>query len=306
MRNFFLITIIGLMLAQTMQAQEFQAKVTVNGAQLGSKVDRKIFQTLQTALTNFINNRKWSNTSYGANEKIVCSFLLNLSDVTNGNVFKGALTVQAARPVYNSTYQSPIVNFQDDNIVFKYVEFQPVEFNENRVSGNDPLTSNLSAVFAFYANIILGIDNASFALRGGDSYFDKAMNIVNNAPDAREIIGWRNFDGLRNRYFLADGFTNARFALIHDAVYSYYRLGMDMMYENDTEARGAVMNTLNFLSNINNDNPNSMMLQFFFQGKSKELVGIYKKASPDEKSRALDLLTRLDITNSNTYKQELK
>ncbi len=306
MRRFIFIAAACCLIGWTATAQEMQATVTVNASRISSQVDKKIFQTLQTALTNFINNRKWAKETMQPNEKIVCSFLLNIAEVTNGNVYKASLSIQAARPIYNSNYQSPSINFQDDNIAFRYVEFQPVEFNENRVAGNDPLVSNLSAAFAFYINIILGVDYASFSLRGGDYYFQKAMNIVNNAPDSREILGWRNFDGVRNRYWLADGFTNARFALIHDAIYSYYRLGMDLMYDNDTEARSAIMNTLNFLNNINNDNPNSMMLQFFFQGKSKELIGIFKKTAPDEKSRARDLLTKLDLTNSNAYKQEMK
>jgi hypothetical protein len=306
MRKLIFVLLAGFFMTHGSIAQDLQATVTINSSRISSQTDKKIFQTLQTALTNFLNSRKWAKETMQPNEKIVCSFLLNIAEVSNGNVFKASLSIQAARPIYNSNYQSPVVNFLDDNLAFKYVEFQPVEFNENRVSGNDPLVANLSAVFAFYVNIILGMDNATFALRGGDSYFQKAMNIVNNAPDSRELTGWRNFDGLRNRYWLADGFTNARFALIHDAIYSYYRLGMDLMYENDTEARAAIVNTLNFLNNINNDNPNSMMLQFFFQGKSKELIGVFKKTAPDEKSRARDLLVKLDIPNSNTYKQELK
>jgi hypothetical protein len=305
MPKLVLTTILSWLLCQSMLAQEFQAKVTVNASRITSQVDRKIFQTLQTALNNFINNRKWAKETLQPNEKIVCSFLLNIAEVSNGNVFKASLIIQSARPVYNSSYLSPLINFQDENIAFKYVEFQPIEFNENRVSGNDPLASNLSAVFAYY-NIMLGMDGASFALRGGDAYFQKAQNIVNNAPDARDIAGWRNFDGLRNRYWLIDAFTNPKFALLHDAIHSYYRLGMDVMYDNETEARAAIVNTLNFLNNINAENPNAMALQFFFQGKAKEWVGIFKKSSPDEKSTALNLLSTLDIPNANTYKQELK
>jgi hypothetical protein len=150
------------------------------------------------------------------------------------------------------------------------------------------------------------MDFDSFALKGGDPYFQKAQNIVSNAPDGRDITGWRSFDGQRNRYLLADNLTNSKFTLMHDAIYSYYRLGMDNMYENDTEARTAIFNTLNFLSNINADNPNNMGIQFFFQGKARELAGVFKKSMPDEKSRAMELLSRLDVTNANFYKQELR
>ena len=288
------------------RAQELQAKITVNASRINSQVDKKVFQTLQNALNTFLNNRKWSNEAFQVNEKIVCNFLLNIAEVSSDNIYKSSLIIQAARPVYNSGYDSPIVNFNDESVTFRYVEYQPIEFNENRVSGSDPLVSNLTAVFAYYVNIILGMNFDSFSLRGGDPYFQKAQNIVNNAPDSRDIVGWRNFDGQRNRYWLADNLTNSKYALMHDAIYSYYRLGMDNMYENETEARTAVFNTLNFLNNINTDNPNSMGLRFFFQGRAKELIGVFKKTAPDEKSRALDLLSKLDITNANRYKQELK
>jgi Domain of unknown function (DUF4835) len=292
--------------AAVIQAQELQAKITVNASRISSQIDKKVFQTLQNTLNTFLNNRKWTGETFQNNEKIVCNFLLNISEVSSDNVYKASLTIQAARPVYNSGYDSPLINFIDDAVIFRYVEYQPVEFNENRVSGADPLASNLTAVIAYYVNIIFGMDFDSFLLRGGDPYFQKAQNIVSNAPDSRDIVGWRNFDGQRNRYWLVDNLTNSKYALLHDAFYSYYRLGMDNMYENETEARTAVFNTLNFLNNINTENPNSMGLQFFFQGRAKELIGVFKKAAPDEKSRALDLLSKLDISNANMYKQELK
>ncbi|MBS1566718.1 MAG: DUF4835 family protein [Bacteroidetes bacterium] len=287
-------------------AQELQAKISVNASRISSQIDKKVFQTLQNALNNFLNTRKWTSETFQPNEKIVCNFLLNLSEVSSDNLYKASLTIQAARPVFNSAYDSPLVNFLDENVTFRYVEYQPVEFNENRVSGNDPLVSNLTALLAYYVDIILGMNFDSFALKGGEPYFQKAQNIVNNAPDSRDITGWRSFDGQRNRYWLADNLTNSRYTLLHDAVYSYYRLGLDHMYDNENEARTAVMNTLNFLNNINSENPNSMGMRFFFQGKGRELVGIFKKSSPDEKSRAQDILTRLDVSNANLYKQELR
>ena len=287
-------------------AQELQARISVNASRISSQTDKKVFQTLQSALNTFLNNRKWTAETFQPNEKVVCNFLLNISDVSSDNVYKASLTIQAARPVYNSSYDSPLVNFIDDAVVFKYVEFQPVEFNENRVAGSDPLVANLTAVLAYYVDIILGMNFDSFSLRGGDPYFQKAQNIVTNAPDSRDISGWRSFDGQRNRYWLSDNLTNSKYAILHDAIYSYYRLGMDNMYDNETEAANAILNTLNFLNNINTENPNSMGVRFFFQGRARELTGVFKKASPDEKSRALDMLSKMDISNANYYKQELK
>ncbi len=289
-----------------LDAQELQAKISVNSSRVGSTVDKKVFQTLQNALNTFLNNRKWNGETFQANEKIVCNFLLNIAEVSTDNVYKASLTIQAARPVYNSTYDSPLVNFIDDAVVFRYVEFQPIEFNENRVSGSDPLVSNLTAVLAYYVDIILGMNFDSFALRGGDPYFQKAQTIVNNAPDSRDIVGWRNYDGQRNRYWLADNLTNSKYAILHDAIHSYYRLGMDNMYDNETEGRTAILNTLNFLNNINTENPNSMGVQFFLQGRARELIGVFKKTTPDEKSRAVELLSKMDISNANNYKSELR
>ena len=145
------------------------------------------FKPCKPGLTNFLNNRKWTNDVFQTNEKIQCNFLLNIEEELGNNVFRGKLTVQAARPVYSTTYDSPIINFLDDNVVFRYQEFQSIEFNENRVQGNDPVAANLTAILAYYVNIILGFDYDSFSLRGGDNYFQKAWNIVNNAPEVGDI-----------------------------------------------------------------------------------------------------------------------
>jgi hypothetical protein len=288
------------------QAQELNARVTVVANRVGNTVNRNTFITLQTALNNFLNNRKWSNEVYAANEKIDCNFLLNLEQTSEANVYAASLTVQAARPVFNSSYVSPMINFKDDNVLFKYVEFQILEFNENRVSGSDALTSNLTAVLAYYAHLILAFDNLSFAPKGGDLHFQKAQNIVNNAPDGRGISGWKAFDGIRNRYWLVENMLNSRYNIMHDVYYNYYRLGMDKMYEDENAARTELLNVLNLLNNFNSENPNTMINQFFFQGKSTELIKVFLKAKPLDKARATELLQKLDINNAGNYKEQLK
>lgn len=298
-----LVIIIFVFCSVLSKAQEIQARLTVLTNKVSTQVDKKVFQTLQNTLMNFLNNRRWTNDAFQTSEKIQCNFLLNIDQDLGNNTFKGKLTVQAARPVYNTNYDSPIMNFLDDNIVFRYVEFQPIEFNENRIQGNDPLSANITAVLAYYVNLILGLDYDSFSLRGGDPYFQKAWNIVNNAPESRDITGWKSFESIRNRYWLAENFNNNRFALIHDALYSYYRTGMDIFFENEDAGRTGIQNCLNFLNTINNENPNSMFLQFFFQGKSTELVKVFSKANADQKTRARDILTKLDITNGAAYKE---
>ena len=295
--------IIAVILVQSASAQELQAKFTIVANRVSTEVDKKIFQTLQTALTNFLNNRRWTNDTYQPQEKIKCNFLLTIDEASGNNIYKSTLTIQAARPIYNSTYESPIINFQDPSVQFKYVEFQPIEFNENRVQGSDASTANLPAVVAYYVNVIIGMDYASFSLRGGDPYFQKAQNIVNNAPEGGQISGWKPFDGVRNRYKLIEGLVDNRFALMHDAIYSYYRTGLDNFLEKEKEARVGILNALNYLNTINRENPNSMIIQFFFQGKSNELLKVFSKAEGDVKNQARDLLVKLDVTNTSVYKE---
>lgn len=304
--NKIITSLILLFTVTSLQAQELNAKVTVLANRVATNVNRNTFMTLQTALSNFLNNRKWSSEPYAANEKIDCNFLLNLEQTSETNVYTASLTVQAARPAYNSAYLSPIINYKDDNIIFKYVEFQVLEFNENRVGGSDALISNLTAVLAYYAHLVLAFDGASFAPHGGDAHFQKALNIVNNAPDGRGISGWKPFDGIRNRYWLVENMTNSRYNIMHDVYYGYYRKSLDKMYEDENAARTEMLNVINLMNTFNIENPNTMINQFFFQGKSTELIKMFSKAKPQDKVQAREILSRIDLTNSSAYKDQLK
>ena len=298
----FRIVLLLVLISTQVKAQELQARLSVVANRVSNQVDKKVFQTLETSLNTFLNNRKWTGQTYQPFERIKSNFQLNIDQELGENVYKATLTVQASRPVYGSSYESPLINFQDNSVVFRYVEFQPIEFNENRVQGNDPVAANLTAVLAYYVNIIIGLDHDSFSPRGGDPYFQKAQNIVNNAPEGRDISGWKAFDGIRNRFRLVENLTDSRFAIIHDAIYTYYRSGMDQLVENEDESRNNVLNALNFLTTLNRENPNTMILPLFFQGKSNELLNIFSKSKPELKTRARDMLVKLDITNAGVYK----
>lgn len=291
---------------QPVEAQELNAKVNVVYAQISSNVDKRVFQNLQTSLQNFINKRKWTSDNFESNEKIECSFLLNLQSVIESNVYKATLTVQAARPVYNTSYVSPLINFIDNDFVFRFVEFQPIEFNENRIAGTEPLAANLAATIAFYVNIILGLDYDSFSPKGGDPFFQKANLIVNAAPEGRSISGWRAFDGQRNRYWLSENLQNSKYAQVHDAIYTYYRKGLDQMLANEKEARTQIIQALNFLSVVHAETPNLMIIPFFFQGRSDEIIRTFSKSTPQEKSQVAELSGKMDITNASRYNTELK
>ncbi|HEY0608230.1 MAG TPA: DUF4835 family protein, partial [Chitinophaga sp.] len=177
------------------------------------------------------------------------------------------------------------------------------EFSDNRVVANDPLVSNLTATLAYYVYIILGLDYDSFSPRGGDDFFKKALNIVSNAPDGKDIAGWKAFEGNRNRYWLQDNLLNAKFSRFHDVMYQYHRQGLDLMYDNINKGRASIMNCLNMLYAIHQDIPNSMLLQVFFTAKADELQKIFSKAPPQDKSRAAQMLAQMDITNANKYQQ---
>lgn len=302
----FVLFLVLLGIAGVSFGQELQARVNVVSSRVGSGVDRKVFQTLQTALNDFVNNRKWTNDNFKPTEKIECSFLLNVESTGEPNVYTATLTVQSARPVYHSTYNSPLVNYIDNDVVFKYSEFEQLQFNENRVAGTDALQANLTAVIAYWINMILGFDYDSFSPGGGKPFFQRAQNIVNTAPEGRIITGWKAFDGTRNRYWLMENLTNSRYNLFHDIIYSYYRGGMDKMAEDAAAARSQIINTLSLMNTFQSENPNTMILPFFMQAKTQEMIGIFSKASPPEKARALDLLSKIDVTNTNQYREALQ
>lgn len=301
----FLLLVFGLQIT-SVYAQEFNGRVTVNAQQVATTVDKTIFNTLQTQLTDFINKRKWTKDNYLPQERITCSYLLNITSSTAENIYKATLTVQAVRPVYNSTYQASLLNYQDADVTFKYVQFQPMDFNENRVQGSDPLTANLTALFAYYSYLILAMNYDSFSPKGGEEWFQKAQNIVNNAPESGEIAGWKSFEGLRNRYWMTENWNNSRYNQLHDVIYNYYRGGLDLMFEDNEGARMGVLDALNLIQEFNQQNPNTMAIQTFMQGKYQEFIGIFKKADPTTKNEAKEILASIDIANSDKYRQELR
>ena len=299
-------TILLLISLEAVRAQEILSQVTVVSTRVNNLVPRSTFTTLEKALNNFVNNRKWTTDKFESNERIKANFLLNIESTNDPNIYAGFLTVQAARPIFNTSYSSPIINFKDDAVYFKYIEFQQLDFNENRVTGTQPLQDNLTAIFAYYVNLVLAFDYESFSPKGGMPFLLKAQNIINNAPDGRGVTGWKAFDGLRNRYWLVENMLNNRYAAMHDVYFDYYRKGLDQFYDKETEGRAAVMNVLETIEKFNTDNPNTMINQFFFQGKGSEMVRIFSKAPPGDKQKALAILTKYDINNAALYREGLK
>ncbi|MDE1190751.1 MAG: DUF4835 family protein [Arachidicoccus sp.] len=290
----------------SMYAQELNATVIINNSQLGTSVDQSIFTTLQKQITDFLNNRKWTGDVFQSNEKILCNFTLTVTSIKSQNEYSAQLIVQAARPVYNSSYQTALVNYQDQQITFKYAPGQQLNFNPNQIAGSDPLVSNLTAVLAYYANIILGMNYDSFGMNGGKLYFAQAMNIVTAAPQNADIKGWQLFDGQRNRYWLANNLTDSKFGNIHQVFYTYFHQGLDSLYDNEIHAKNNIFDALKILQQLNDANPNSMGKQFFTENRNAEFIGIFKQAWPGIKQQALQTLVAIDPQSTDKYNTELK
>jgi hypothetical protein len=286
--------------------QELAATVNVQTNKIENQIDTKIFTQFQKQLKDFINQRKWTTDAFSVEEKIDCSFYITIESIVSPGVYEAKLSVVANRPVYNANYTTPLLNMQDANFTFKYQLSQPMEFNENRVQGADPLEANLTAVIAYYINIIIGLDYDSFAPKAGMPYFNKALNIVYNAPEGSGINGWKSYDGQRNRYIFVDNLTKSGFDKLHEVIYAYNRDGLDQMADKPEIARTAILNALMGMQEINEANVNSMVVPILMQGKFTEIVGIFGNADKTMKKQLLNTLSSIDIANINRFKEKLE
>ncbi len=295
MKIFFLALTFLLLHTFLIQAQEFDCKVQVL-SQRATQTDQAVFQTLRTAIFEFMNNRRWTADKFTQNERIECSFFINITEDPGNNTFRANVTIQASRPVLNSSYNTVLMNHQDE-WRFEYVQFQPLEFNENAY------TNNLTSLLGFYAYIILGLDYDSFSPKGGTMLFQKAQNVLNNVPvgGGDMAYGWRPNDGLRNRYWLIENILNPKFEVFRDISYEYHRLALDKMHEDVRQPRQTIISNLKKIEPTYTSSPNAMIMQFFFNAKSDELINIFTKAPPAEKNEAATILTRFDPGRTQKY-----
>ncbi len=287
-------------------AQELNATVTLQTSKVENQVDPKTFIQLQSQLKDFLNQRKWTSDAFSNEEKIDCNFYITIESIVSLGVYEAKLSIVSNRPVYNSAYTTPLLNMQDANFIFKYQLSQPIEFNENRVQGSDPLAANLTATLAYYIYVILGLDYDSYSLQGGKAYFNKALNIVNNAPEGSGITGWKSYDGQRNRYLLIDNFTQSGFDKLHNVLYSYYREGLDQLVEKPAVAKAAILNSLMSMQEVLEASSNTMAVPILMQGKVTEIIGIFGNADKSMKKQLITTLSAIDITNINKYKEKLE
>ncbi len=273
--------------------QELNCQVSILTPQIQAS-DKTIYDNLQTELRDFLNNRKWTNEEYLNQERIECSIVITISERVSTDEFKASIQIQSRRPVYNSSYNSPMFNHQDNDFSFRYVQDQTIEFDESNIN------SNLTAVLGYYAYIIIGLDFDSFSPEGGTPYFAKAQTIANNAQRLSER-GWKAFETSRNRYWLVENLLNVSFKPMRAFIYSYHRQGFDKFTDNIADARSSITDNLSELKKVYQDKPNSFLMQIFFTAKADELINLFSQATNDEKNRALQVLTLVDPANTLKY-----
>ncbi len=292
----FLFVIIGC----TLRSQELNCRIQVVSQQIQTS-NTHIFQSMQKDLYEFMNNRKWTDHVYSYDERIECTILINLTEQVSTDEYKGTMQIQSIRPIFNTNYNSVMLNLKDNDIQFNYVEFQSLNFNENT------FTSNLTSLLAYYAYIIIGFDYDTFSIMGGTPYFQKAEKIVQNAQNAQQK-GWKSYESQKNRYWLVENLLNSKYAPVREFIYDYHRLGLDVMSDKQTDGRQQILESLLLLQKVYREKPSPfmMLLQIIFDAKSDELVQIFSSDSPiDEKSRVVAILKEIDPTNASKYQRIL-
>ncbi len=287
-------------LFSAIRAQELNCKVSVLGQQI-TTVDQSIFTNMQQQIFDYMNARSWTQETYAANERIECSIFIHIESSPSQDAYKATITVASSRPVLNSSYITPMLNFIDKDFIFNYSPGQPLEFNANNYNGN------LSAVLSFYAYLMIGLDAESFAKGGGTKYFTIAETIMNTVPNnAPESKGWRPFDGIRNRYWIVNNLMSGKYDEYKETMYKYHFLGIDQFYEKPEVARTNITAAIEGLERIARENPNNVLLNMFMQAKSDELTGIFTGAPQNEKTKAVVSLRKIDPSNASKYDKILR
>ncbi|WP_319228634.1 DUF4835 family protein [Draconibacterium orientale] len=276
-------------------AQELRCNVTVSARGIQG-ANQNLFRTMQSDLYDFMNNRKWTDHVYSYDEKIRCNILIRLDEQISADEFKGSIQVQLTRPIFNTSYTSTVLNIKDNDFHCKYVEFQPLEFNET--SNRD----NLTNIMAFYAYVILGFDYDTFSEEGGTEYFQKAQAIVNNSQNARER-GWKAFESERNRYWLIENVLNKSYSSFRTCMYNYHRNGLDLMSDKVEEGRANIADALRDIQKVFRRRPSTYILQMFFDAKADELVNVFSQSFPDERNRVMAILNEVDPSNGRKYEK---
>ncbi len=275
-------------------AQELNCTVTVNSAQISGS-DKTIFEDLQTAIREFLNNRKWTSYTYKTEEKIECNFFINVSERVSDVDFKGTIQIQSRRPIFNTSYYSPMLNLIDKEFTFKYIQKQPLEYDDNN------FYSNLTAVLAYYAYVIIGVDFDSYSMNGGGEYYNKAQNLVTLAQNSADR-GWKSFETKKNRYWLVENLLNSSYGSgFRECLYYYHLKGLDIMKDDLAMGRTAITTGLEKLQSSAKATPGLYFTTVFMDSKRDEIINIYSKAPATDKPRIVTILKDIDPAHSNDF-----
>ena len=278
-------------------SQELRCRVSINHSQVKT-TNFQIFQSLQQAITEFMNTTRWTNYVFAPEEKIDCSILIIITKFNGTDFFEGSIHVSSTRPVYNSSYTSPIINFKEKTgwFKFRYLENQPIEFNENTY------TTELAYTLAYYAYFIIGMDFDTFSENGGQEFFKKMKTIVSNAQsglsEAWRAMGTNRYD---NRYYITRDLTDEAFVPYHQALYKYHRLGLDLMADDISEGRQGVINALKDILVIYKRKPQSYLIRMFLDTKRDEIINIFSQAPSPEARQAALIMKQIDPSNASKY-----
>ncbi|MBL7956866.1 MAG: DUF4835 family protein [Flavobacteriales bacterium] len=286
------------LLAASSAAQEFNCQVSVIAPQI-AQAQTRVFQSMELAIKEFFNTRRFTNQNYAAAERVDINLLLTISNQPAPDRFEGTLQVIYARPVYGTDYNSPILDLVDEQVKFNFLENTQIEFSADRY------INNLSSLLGFYAYFVLGLDGDSFSPLGGADYYTLAQQVVNNAQNSGED-GWRAFEGQRNRYWLLDNQLQAVFRPLRELLYDYHRMGMDVMTEDAANSRKKIADSIEKLKTVHQAKPASYNLQVIFNAKYQELVNIFKPADPAEKTKLFNTLQIIDPGHIGKYQDMMR
>ncbi|MBP93987.1 protein of unknown function [Bizionia echini] len=274
-------------------SQELNCNVVVN-AQFTGNENVPVFKTLENQLKEFVNNTKWTAKEYGAQERIECGMFINITEYS-GDIFKATIQVQSSRPVYGSSYSTPVYNINDKDFTFRYVEFENLLYNQNQFE------SNLISVIAFHVYMILGLDADTFEFQGGDPYLKQAQTIVNYSQQ-ENAKGWKLEDGLQTRFALIDNLLSQTFKEYRKVMYDYHRLGLDTMSADQKTAKTIIASAVEEFEAMNRRRPNSFLLRTFFDAKGDEIEQIFSSGPNVEITKLLSTLNRVAPMYSSKWR----
>ena len=278
----------------TLNAQEINCTISINADKIPGS-NKQVFTTLENSLNEFVNQRRWTNKSYKPQEKINCNLTLTLLE-QSGSDYKGHIQIQSSRPVFNSSYLTPVFNYKDDNFSFQYTEFEPLQFNQNSFE------SNLVSVVTFYMYVVLGMDADTFALNGGTLYYSLAENVVVQAQQSG-YVGWNQNDGSKTRFKLIDNLISPTYSMFRSGIYQYHRNGLDIMSTDLKNAKENIGEAIATFKSIYDARPDAFLLRIFTDSKADEIVNIFSDGPRFDTFKLKENLTKISPINAGKWNE---